>query len=170
MATSRPRASAGTVYRLRDPDTGEVRPTWWLNYVAPGGRRVRESAGTTVKAEAVARLRVRMGEVASGLLVALGFLGPVGPALMISVMTVAMVTVHWTNGIFAMKNGIELPLLYVIASIVFAVVGYGAYSVDTILGIAAPWSPGLTWGLLAAGLLGGLANTALRQRKHQGTA
>ena len=71
MATSKPRASAGTVYRLRDPNTGKVRPIWWLNYVAPGGRRVRESAGTTVKAEAVAKLRARMGEVASG-----RFVGP----------------------------------------------------------------------------------------------
>src|SRR5213593_1189280 len=33
-------------------------------------------------------------EITSGVLVALGFLGPIGPALMISVMIVAMVTVH----------------------------------------------------------------------------
>src|SRR6476660_6826472 len=32
-----------------------------------------------------------LGEIASGLLVAFGFLGPVGPALMISVMLVAMI-------------------------------------------------------------------------------
>src|SRR5215203_7448847 len=36
-------------------------------------------------------------EVLSGLLVAAGFLGPVGPALMLSVMIVAAVTVHWKN-------------------------------------------------------------------------
>src|SRR5437870_13094931 len=35
-----------------------------------------------------------LAEVTSGLLVALGFLGPIGPALMISVMIVAMMTVH----------------------------------------------------------------------------
>src|SRR5947199_9242474 len=35
-----------------------------------------------------------LSEIASGLLVALGFLGPVGPALMISVMIVAAVSVH----------------------------------------------------------------------------
>lgn len=61
-----PRASAGTLYRLRDPKTGDLRPTGWLNYVAPGGRRVRESAGTTVKSEALAKLHARMGEVATG--------------------------------------------------------------------------------------------------------
>src|SRR4051812_14400544 len=43
-------------------------------------------------------------EVASGLLVALGFLGPVGPALMISVMLVAAISVHWKNGLFAASN------------------------------------------------------------------
>ena len=36
-----------------------------------------------------------VAEVASGLLVTLGFLGPVGPALMISVMLVAAISVHW---------------------------------------------------------------------------
>src|SRR6476620_10426485 len=43
-------------------------------------------------------------EVVSGLLVALGLLGPIGPALMVSVMIVAAVSVHWQHGLFAMKN------------------------------------------------------------------
>src|SRR5712671_3365436 len=80
-----------------------------------------------------------ISEIASGLLVALGFLGPVGPALMISVMLVAAVTVHWGN-VFAMKNGIELPLLYAVAALVFAFGGYGAYSLDTLFGLANLWS------------------------------
>src|SRR5215211_3817615 len=42
-----------------------------------------------------------VAEITSGLLFALGFLGPVGPALMISVMIVAIITVHWSNGLFA---------------------------------------------------------------------
>ena len=103
-------------------------------------------------------------EVASGLLVALGFLGPIGPALMISVMTVAMITVHWSNGVFAARNGVELPLLYSLASIVFAVTGFGAYSMDALLGLPNPWPPHLGWSILAVGLLGGLGNTALRRR------
>ena len=43
---------------------------------------------------------------------ALGLLGPVGPALMLSVMIVAAVSVHWQHGLFATINGIEVPLLY----------------------------------------------------------
>ena len=49
-----------------------------------------------------------VAEVASGLLVALGFLGPVGPAMMISVMLVAAISVHLKNGLFAAKNGLGL--------------------------------------------------------------
>src|SRR4051812_21522646 len=49
-------------------------------------------------------------EIVSGILVATGFLGPIGPALMISVMIVAIITVHWQHGLFAEAHGIELPL------------------------------------------------------------
>src|SRR5213595_3738976 len=58
-----------------------------------------------------------LAEIGSGLLIALGFLGPVGPALMISVMIVAMITVHWRNGLFAADNGVEVPLLYATTAI-----------------------------------------------------
>src|SRR5262249_16827048 len=81
------------------------------------------------------RIAARTTELVGGLLVALGLFGPVGPALMLSVMIVAIVTVHWSHGVFAMNNGIELPLLYAIASIVFAGVGYGADSLDALLNI-----------------------------------
>jgi putative oxidoreductase len=104
-----------------------------------------------------------LSEIASGVLVALGFLGPVGPALMISVMLVAAITVHWGN-LFAMKNGIELPLLYAVGAFVFAFAGYGAYSIDAILGFANPWPPTLTWLVLAIGVIGGLVNAAIRRK------
>lgn len=109
-----------------------------------------------------------LAEVVSGLLVAAGFLGPIGPALMISVMIVAMITVHWKNGLFATKNGIELPLLYAMSAIVFAVAGYGAYALDAALGIAGHWSTTITWAALAVGVLGGFSNLALRRRGPAG--
>lgn len=107
------------------------------------------------------------GEVVSGLLVAIGFLGPIGPALMLSVMIVAMISVHLPYGVFAMKNGIELPLLYAVASVVLAVVGYGALSVDALLGLDNRWADSFTLSVLAAGILGGFANTAMRRRGGQ---
>ncbi len=39
-----------------------------------------------------------LSELGGGLLIALGFLGPVGPALIVAVMIVAALTVHWGHG------------------------------------------------------------------------
>jgi integrase len=63
---SAPRASTGSAYRPRDPKTGKYLRIWWLNYVAPGGRRIRESSGSSIKAVALAKLRQRLGEVGHG--------------------------------------------------------------------------------------------------------
>ena len=109
-----------------------------------------------------------LGELVSGILVAFGLLGPVGPALMISVMIVAMVTVHWDNGLFATKNGIELPLLYAIVALSLALTGYGAYSLDAALGVTARWTTSVTWIVLAIGVIGGFANLAIRKRGGAG--
>jgi putative oxidoreductase len=104
-----------------------------------------------------------ISEVASGLLVAFGFLGPIGPALMIAVMIVAAITVHW-HGLFATSNGIEVPLLYAAAAFGLALTGFGQYSLDAWLGIAGRWPATVTWIALSAGIVGGFANVALRRR------
>jgi putative oxidoreductase len=102
-------------------------------------------------------------EITSGLLVAVGFLGPVGPALMISVMIVAMITVHWKNGLFAANNGIELPLLFATVALGLALIGFGRYSLDEWLGIAGRVTPAITWIALAVGVVGGIGNAAIRR-------
>ena len=102
-------------------------------------------------------------EVASGTLVALGFLGPVGPALMISVMLVAAVSVHLHNGLLAGTNGVEIPVLYATGALGLALVGPGPYSVDAALGLSAWWTPGITLATLALGVVGGVVNLALRR-------
>jgi putative oxidoreductase len=106
-----------------------------------------------------------LAEVTGGLLVALGFLGPVGPALVVSVMIVAMLTVHWEHGLFATNNGVEVPLLYTTVALSLVLTGFGSYSVDAWLGIAGRWTPTLKSIVVAAGVLGGLANVALRRRQ-----
>ena len=102
-------------------------------------------------------------EFAGGLLVALGLLGPVGPALMVSVMIVASGSVHWKNGIFAAANGIEIPLLYAIAGVALALTGPGEYSVDAALGLGTLWTPALSAAVLGLGILGGFGNLVLRR-------
>jgi putative oxidoreductase len=100
-------------------------------------------------------------EVAAGLLVALGLLGPLGPAMIVSVMIVAMATVHWSHGLFAQNNGIELPLLNVAAAAAVALIGHGAYSLDAALGLT--WSAEMVWIALSLGVVAGFANLAVRK-------
>ena len=71
-------------------------------------------------------------EIASGVLIAVGLGGPAGPAMLISNMIVAQASVHWPNGFFAQKGGIELGVLYSAAALSFAATDYGAVSMDAI--------------------------------------
>ena len=103
-------------------------------------------------------LAAGLAEVGGGLLLALGLLGPVGPTLVVSVMVVAALRVHWSGGLFAMTNGVELPLLYTAGAIALALTGPGAYSLDALLGLESLWTPAVTVTALAVGLLGGVAN------------
>ena len=100
-------------------------------------------------------------EVIAGLLVAFGLLGPLGPALIVSVMLVAIATVHWQHGLFATNNGIEVPLLYAVAAVALALTGFGAYSLDAAIGLT--WSTEVAWIAIGMGMLGGFANLAIRK-------
>ena len=100
-------------------------------------------------------------ELTGGLLLTLGLLGPLGPAMIIAVMIVAMATVHWQHGLFSQNNGIELPLIYSAAAAAIAFVGNGAYSLDAALGLT--WSAEVAWAALGLGVIGGFANLAVRK-------
>jgi putative oxidoreductase len=104
-----------------------------------------------------------LSETGGGVLLALGLLGPVGPALIVSVMVVAAATVHWKNGFFAMANGVELPMLYAAAAIALAFTGFGAYSLDARLGFDGLWTPAITMAVIAVGIVGGIGNLTLRR-------
>jgi putative oxidoreductase len=104
-----------------------------------------------------------LAEFVSGLLIATGFLGPVGPAIMLSVMIVAAVSVHVQHGVFASANGIEVPLLYGVGAVALALTGPGAYSLDALLGITTLGTPALVLAVLAAGIVGGIGNLVLRR-------
>ena len=103
-----------------------------------------------------------VAEILGGVLVTTGLLGPVGPALILSVMIVAAVSVHWQHGVFATTNGIEVPLLYAAGAAALAFTGFGRFSVDYALGYTA-WPPTAVWVALAAGALGAIVNLGARK-------
>lgn len=104
-----------------------------------------------------------LGELGGGLLTAAGLLGPIGPAIMILVMLVAMLAVHRPNGFFASDNGIELPMLFATGALAVAVAGPGVISLDALFGLEALWAPAVVWISLAAAVLLALGNVAMRR-------
>ena len=102
------------------------------------------------------------GEFASGLLVAIGFLGPIGPALMVSVMIVAS-SMHWSKGLFVTSGGVEVPLLYAAVAAGLAFTGFGALSLDAALGLASLSSSPIVGTALAVGIAGAILVLATRR-------
>ena len=102
-------------------------------------------------------------EIVSGLLVAAGALGPVGPALMIMVMIIGAGAVHLKNGFFAQEGGFELNAIYAAAAAALAFGGFGRYSVDSAAGIALLFTGTIDWIAIVAAVVLGIAMLALRR-------
>ncbi|HEX7298239.1 MAG TPA: DoxX family protein [Solirubrobacteraceae bacterium] len=97
-----------------------------------------------------------LAETIGGLLLALGLFTPIGSALVIAVMTAAIITVHGTKGFFNTDGGYEFNLTLIAAAFALAGLGPGQWSLDNVVGL--DWH-GTSWALIAlgAGLLGGIA-------------
>jgi len=134
---------------------------WFGGYGLKGTAGFMESIG--FKPGSLFAFLAASGELVSGLLIAAGLLGPIGPALMVLVMIVAAYSVHWQYGLFATKNGIELALLYAVAGIGFALTGFGRISLDAALGISSSWTPGFEWTALVLGVVGAILSLATRR-------
>jgi putative oxidoreductase len=96
-----------------------------------------------------------LAETVGGILLALGLFTPIGAALVIAVMTAAVITVHWQKGPFNTEGGYEYNLTLVAAVFALSGVGPGEWSLDNAFGI--DWT-GTEWALIAlgAGILAGI--------------
>jgi putative oxidoreductase len=84
-----------------------------------------------------------LGELVGGFSIAAGLLTPIGTALLAAVMTVAVVRIHWSEGIWSTAGGFEFPLLMLTAAYAVSAIGPGNLSIDPWAGIA-NWS-GIHW-------------------------
>ena len=116
-------------------------------------------SGMTGWTGAMTRMRIRpampwawmsaLAEFVGGLLVAIGFLNPLGSFAIAGSMLVAIALVHWPKGFWTTKGGYEFNLLIIAAAATVAIAGPGAYSLDTVLGIHLPEPVLLIVGTLA---------------------
>lgn len=104
-------------------------------------------------------------EACGGLLLVLGLFVPLAAAAVIGVMTAAVATVHFRNGIWVSENGFEYNLVMVAVAFALSGIGPGSWSLDDAFGLDLA-SVGWAFGALGAGLLGGAA-AVIAGRRYQ---
>ncbi|HEY3085264.1 MAG TPA: DoxX family protein [Candidatus Dormibacteraeota bacterium] len=79
-----------------------------------------------------------LAEVVGGLGLAVGLLTPLPSLAIAGSMLVAIALVHWPKGFWTTKGGYEFNLSILAAIAAIALIGPGAYSLDSALGIHLP--------------------------------
>jgi putative oxidoreductase len=91
-------------------------------------------------------------EMASGGLIALGLGGPIGPAILTSIMLVAIETVHKQKGFWNSGGGYEMNVMILMLALLLANNGYGSLSLDGAIGVSKKMHAGFAWLALAGGI------------------
>jgi putative oxidoreductase len=103
------------------------------------------------------------GELVGGVLTLLGWLNPMGPALIVAVMIAAIITVHLPKGFDNAKGGYEYNLANIAGAFAIAGAGNGAYSLDAIAPVAVLSAPNVAWIIFAVAIVGALLSLVGRQ-------
>jgi len=93
-------------------------------------------------------------ELAGGLLLAVGLLTPLAAAALVAQAVVIVGHVHWSNGFFNARSGIEFPLLLGLGAAAVGLAGGSAIGVDSFVGFAV--EPSVRVVVAVAGVVAGL--------------
>ena len=96
-----------------------------------------------------------LAETIGGLLLAVGFVTPLAVAAVLTVMVVAVFSVHIHRGFFVHNGGYEYNLVLAVAALMLSLTGPGSLSIDAFLNYN---HGGAVWGLAAflVGVIGGI--------------
>ena len=103
-----------------------------------------------------------LGELGGGLSLAFGLLTPLGAAGVFGAMLMAIIMVHWKNGFFNSKRGIEFPLALLSIATAIGIAGSGPLSLDQLFGIMLPY-PWLFVALAILAILADIAGLAIKR-------
>ena len=112
-----------------------------------------------------------MGELFGGLGLALGLLTPIAATALVGSMLVAIIKVHWPNGLWNSDGGYEFPLVMAAAAFSVGLMGPGLLSLDNLLNL--PLRQPLAYGIalllmlaiVAVGLVQSMRQEA-EERQH----
>jgi putative oxidoreductase len=104
---------------------------WFGGYGPKGTGGWMESIG--MKPGVLMAVLAGLSELIGGLLFAAGLLTPIGAALILITMVIAIVKVHGQNGYWVTSNGYEYNLMIIAVAVGVALIGAGAYSLDALL-------------------------------------
>jgi putative oxidoreductase len=154
----------------------------WMGIVmlAHGINHARTQEGTARWFEKVGfrspELNARLSagnEIAIGLALIAGLLTTIAAAGLVATMLVAFWAIHRFSGFFVFRRpneGYEYVATMAVASLVLAILGPGAVSIDDVIGIADDLNGALGAAIIGLGLLAGAGQLAVFWRKPAATA
>ena len=114
-----------------------------------------------------------IAEAGGGILTVLGLGGPLGPGIMAGDLLVVTYIAHWPQGFWAGggKVGWEFPLPLAAASFALALLGFGVWSLDSVLNLAYRENVRWAWlGIVAVGTAAAIASKMLNAPKPKAAA
>jgi putative oxidoreductase len=103
---------------------------WFGGYGPKGTGGYFEQIG--IKPGVAMAVLAGLGELVGGLLFAAGLFTPLASALIVVTMLVAIAKVHGKNGLWVTSNGFEYNLVLIAITIGVALIGPGAYAIDSL--------------------------------------